>query len=286
MKIRSILLLAAAIALVAIFSYYIGGSMQGRHSNQQVIRTPVIEAVPSVPAPNDTVAATCPEQNTMPAPRPDISKKIEETEADFERRKQKIEEHYAGRFRVLRENAETAIKKLDYPDNTSSTRFVEQLNNAISANGNVSADGFRTETKETRVVGKPDIAYELKVSQLNKAADDLISEYKLVCEHFERQKACDLSDLEKEKKLALASIRHQASKEPAQPIAPKAPGTVTGILSSDGGPLTIINGNVFSEGQSINGVKVIKINQDSVEFENAGSHWSQKVNEPPSINWP
>lgn len=293
------LLPAVVIALVAIFSYYIGGSMQGRHSDQQSISTPIIEAVYSVPTPKNTVVATCPEQNAIPDSGQDVSQKIEEIETDFEHRKQKIEDRYADVFRQLRENVEIALKKLDYADKTTYAHFIEQLNNttstssgytsmtgSISPYGNVSADGFRTETTETRVVGKPAAAYELKVRQLNKAADDLISEYKLDCEHFERQRACALSDLEKEKKLALVYISNQVSRESVQPIPPKAPGTVTGILSSDGTPLTIINGKVLSEGQSVNGVKVIKINRDSVEFENTSSTWSQKVNEPPSTNWP
>ena len=59
---------------------------------------------------------------------------------------------------------------------------------------------------------------------------------------------------------------------------------VTGILFSEESPLAMINGNVIREGKSINGVKVIKIQQDSVEFENANHRWSQKVNEPASAN--
>ncbi len=296
MKIRSLLFFTVAITFVAAVSYHLGSSMQGKHFDRQSIRTPVIEPVHSVPTPKDTVLATCPEQNTMPAPGPDISKKTAEIEADFVRRKQKTEEYYAERFRTLRENAETALKKLDYPDKTAYAHFIEQLNDAapassvytgmtgrISPDVNASADDFHTETTNTRVIGKSSAAYELKVRQLNKAADDIISEYNLDCGHFERQKACALSDLEKEKKLALTSISY---KESAKPMPPKTPGTVTGIISSNGAPLTIVNGNVFREGQSINGVKVVKINRDSVEFENAGSHWSQKVNEPPSTNWP
>jgi len=299
MKIKSMLLPAVVIALVAIFSYYIGGSMQGRHFDQQSIHTPITETEHSEPLQNNAVETTSQEQNAISDPGPDVSQKTEEIEADFERRKQKIEEYYAERFRILRENAEIALKKLDYADKTAYAHFIEQLNNKTSTSsgytsmtgrispcGNVSADGFYTGTTKTRVVGKPAAAYELKVCQLNKAAEDLISEYKLDCEHFERQRACALSDLEKEKKLALASISYQVSRESVQPIPPKAFGTVTGILSSDGAPLTIINGKVLSEGQSINGVKVIKISRDSVEFENAGSHWSQKVNDPPSTNWP
>ena len=59
---------------------------------------------------------------------------------------------------------------------------------------------------------------------------------------------------------------------------------VTGILFSEESPLAVINGNVIGEGKSVNGVKVIKIHQDYVEFENANHRWSQKVTEPASAN--
>jgi hypothetical protein len=61
---------------------------------------------------------------------------------------------------------------------------------------------------------------------------------------------------------------------------------VTCILLNGESPLTIIDGEVFREGQSIRNVKVVKINQDSVEFETDGIRWSQKVNEQPSSFWP
>jgi hypothetical protein len=71
-----------------------------------------------------------------------------------------------------------------------------------------------------------------------------------------------------------------------RPIPPKAQGMVTGILYSDVKPLAIIDGDVHSEGVSIRGVRVVKIRQDSVEFEKEGISWSQGVNGSPSANWP
>jgi hypothetical protein len=59
---------------------------------------------------------------------------------------------------------------------------------------------------------------------------------------------------------------------------------VTGILFSEESPSAVINGNIIGEGKSVNGVKVIKIHQDYVEFENANHRWSQKVTKPASAN--
>ncbi len=59
-------------------------------------------------------------------------------------------------------------------------------------------------------------------------------------------------------------------------------GIVTAIMYVDGAPLATVDGVILREGQSIHQVKVVKINQDSVEFEYKGTRWSQQVNEPSS----
>jgi hypothetical protein len=299
MKIKSILFPAAVVTIVAAFSYYIGGSMRGRNSERQSIPLPITEIGYSVPTQKDTVEVTGQTQNTIVGSGSDVTKKTEEVEADFERRKQKIEDYYATVFRQLRENVDMALRRIDAADKTAYAHFTEQINNTeststgytrvtgrVSPYGTVSADGLHVGTTKTRVEGNPSGNYELKVRQLNKAANDIVSEYKLDLDHYQRQKACALSDLEKEKKFALAAVYNQQASESVQPIPPKARGTVTGILSSDGAPLIIINGKVLSEGQSENGVKVMKIHPDYVEFEKSGSRWRQKVNEPPTNNWP
>ena len=56
-------------------------------------------------------------------------------------------------------------------------------------------------------------------------------------------------------------------------------GIVTAIMYVDGTSLAVVNGVILREGQSIRQVKVVKINPDSVEFEYAGTRWSQKVNQ-------
>jgi hypothetical protein len=299
MKIKSLLFPAVAITLVAAVSYHIGSSKQGANSDQQSIPA-ADEPEHSAPSEINTVEAMSREKVVEPVISPTVSKEIE---ADFEQRKQKIENYYANVFRRLRENVEISLRRLDFADKAAYAHFIEQLNNTTSKStgytsvtgcitpyGTVTADGLHIGTTKTRVEGKPASDYELKVRELNKAADDLISEYRLDCDHFQRRRACDLSDLEKEKERTLAALHNYGTtipeESPIQPVPPKAKGTVTGILYCDERPRTFINDEVLREGQSTNGVKVIKINQDSVELEYAGTHWTQKVNDPPSTNWP
>ncbi|HOK94852.1 MAG TPA: hypothetical protein P5175_01160 [Anaerohalosphaeraceae bacterium] len=53
--------------------------------------------------------------------------------------------------------------------------------------------------------------------------------------------------------------------------------TVRGILFSQHKPSAIVNGQVVTEGQTINGVTVVRISRDTVEFEANGKRWTRSV---------
>jgi len=52
---------------------------------------------------------------------------------------------------------------------------------------------------------------------------------------------------------------------------------VKGIVYSEDKPSAIINGKIVHQGEEVSGVKVVKINQDSVELEINGKSWTEKV---------
>ena len=62
-------------------------------------------------------------------------------------------------------------------------------------------------------------------------------------------------------------------------------GVVAGIIYSQDKPVVFINGTVTHPGESIQGVKVVRINKDSVEFEKSGTAWTQKVGEKQEAQW-
>jgi type II secretory pathway component PulC len=55
------------------------------------------------------------------------------------------------------------------------------------------------------------------------------------------------------------------------------PMLVKGIVFSKNNPTAIIDSRVVAQGESIDGVKVVTINKDSVEFEKDGKRWVQQV---------
>jgi hypothetical protein len=53
--------------------------------------------------------------------------------------------------------------------------------------------------------------------------------------------------------------------------------TVTGIVFSSENPSAIISGKIVSEGEKIQGITIVKINKETVEFEKDGKTWTQPV---------
>jgi hypothetical protein len=65
---------------------------------------------------------------------------------------------------------------------------------------------------------------------------------------------------------------------------PAPPGLILAIAYSDK-PAVLIGKELLSEGDTIQGVKVIKIDRDIVEFEKNGRRWTQQAGETPPAYW-
>ena len=62
-------------------------------------------------------------------------------------------------------------------------------------------------------------------------------------------------------------------------------GVVGGILYEKDNPSAIIDGKILKEGETIHGVKVIKIYEDKAEFEKNSQRWMQKAGETADTFW-
>jgi hypothetical protein len=71
---------------------------------------------------------------------------------------------------------------------------------------------------------------------------------------------------------------------PARELSPY--GVVTGIMYAEEKSSITINGKVIHEEETIDGVKVVKIYRDKVEFEENGNRWTQRVRQQPNHAWP
>jgi hypothetical protein len=82
------------------------------------------------------------------------------------------------------------------------------------------------------------------------------------------------------------------AKKPGATFSPPSPATVVvmdtavnGILYSDDNPTALIGHQVVHEGDAVDGVSVIKVHKDKVEFANNGRRWTQAVGETPKTYW-
>lgn len=69
-------------------------------------------------------------------------------------------------------------------------------------------------------------------------------------------------------------------------VAPPEPRVVTGITYAEEDPSAVVGYDIVHEGDTIRGVKVVKIYRDKVEFEKDDKRWTQEVREKPNRAWP
>lgn len=62
-------------------------------------------------------------------------------------------------------------------------------------------------------------------------------------------------------------------------------GVVTAIVYNDENPSAVIDSRLVHQGDIINGVKVVGIYRDRVEFDRNGTRWTQKIRERPAKDW-
>jgi len=67
--------------------------------------------------------------------------------------------------------------------------------------------------------------------------------------------------------------------------ASPTPGLVTAILYTIGGSSVVIDDEILYEGDTIYGVSITRINQDTVEFAKGAHRWTQQINQTPPPVW-
>jgi hypothetical protein len=72
---------------------------------------------------------------------------------------------------------------------------------------------------------------------------------------------------------------------PSPPMVVVMDTTVTGILYSEDNPTALIGHQIVHEGDAVDGVSVIKIHKNKVEFAKNGRRWTQAVGGTPKTYW-
>jgi len=84
----------------------------------------------------------------------------------------------------------------------------------------------------------------------------------------------------------LPELRDKLRNDVLNPPKPAANGVITGIVYSDDKAAAVVGTKVVYTGDSLGAIKVVKIDNETVEFEKNGKTWIQKVGETPSsLQW-
>ena len=85
--------------------------------------------------------------------------------------------------------------------------------------------------------------------------------------------------------VALPALEKRLKEDALKPKPKATHGEVTGILYSKDRPSAILDSQVVHEGDTIHGVKLIKVYKDKVAFEKNGRKWEQQVRQIPEDYW-
>jgi len=143
---------------------------------------------------------------------------------------------------------------------------------------------FQKEKEETR---KDEFAKEKQAMEKRrreaKAEERDKEAIKLMDESTDRQMALIMKYLE-----MTQNIQRQPSSIGSYPFSSyKTPrqGRISSIVVSEDNHSALIGTKLVREGDIIDGVTVVKIHEDEVEFEKNGKRWAQKVGQQPDPAW-
>ena len=221
----------------------------------------------------------------------------DEIDKYISRLRRRIETSYEYRMLELQQRAESEIRLLDVADKGCFSSLAAQAEVAktvlhVNTYG-YQAPWFRKAKTERTLQLKGDFErLPLVKDELEYSAKRFAVAQTRITERKNRVLAklqCEAIDLEKHKQYALTTGLEALEKRlrenmlAPEPQAP--PRVVTGIVYSEDKPSAIIDRNVVHEGQTVHGVKVVKISRSRVEFEKQGSRWSQSVGGPAGAGW-
>ena len=171
---------------------------------------------------------------------------------------QDVESYYKYRENDLRLRAEDQMRQITQAENARLLQ--EDL---------IRKESFFDDNKflpDGTLLSKEDIA--LSQQRLDDANQNILQDLN-----------ADIAKLESQKKYVL-----EAEFAPRVEVQ-LPPHTVSGIVYSSDKATAALDGIIFSDGDTVKNVRVVKIYKDKVEFARNGNRWTQGVGEPPKDFW-
>jgi hypothetical protein len=214
-----------------------------------------------------------------------IKEKQRQIRSYIDSRAREIERFYDSRAHEIQSRAQIEINRLAVAETTGVVILREWA--ALQAAGTVlEINGFSA--GHTGYYKSPYVRPPHRIELAKNQVERLIVARTKIADAISRAQArleWELARLERQKVYALNVELPQLEQRLSDNLSEPPVGVVTGILYSRDKPTAIVGGAVVHPSQQINGVKIVGIYPDKVEFEQAGRRWQQKVRENPAPQW-
>lgn len=220
---------------------------------------------------NTTVA-----QEQTPQQQKTQNEQLKQIDKYILRQHQQIENYYRVQLIELTHRAKADVRLLEVahkPEYAGLRAWAHVAETVLHINSYENGPyGYFKVTTET-----PPKRFAVALSRIAERKSDILSGLEWEAANLEQQKkyALTVTLVELEKRLKENALR--AKPKPTR-------GLVTGLVYSDK-PSAIIDGEIVHEGDTIHGVKVLKIYRDKVEFVKNSNRWKQKVQQTPEAYW-
>ncbi len=204
---------------------------------------------------------------------------LKEMERYVSQRRREIEGSYMKRILELRLRAAAEIRLLEVaeipkPNWAEIHEWADFAETVLQINGceRESYGPFKatTETSAKRLA--------VALSRIAKRKNDILSRSELEALNLEKQKEYALT-------VELAELEKPLRENAPTPKPKATHGLVAGIVYSPEKPSAVVDHKIVHEGDTIQGVAVVKIYKHKVVFEKNGNEWGQAVRQTPEAYW-
>jgi hypothetical protein len=201
---------------------------------------------------------------------------IKQIENYISQQRQKTEDYYENKLAELELNRDAEIGLLEVVDKGIFSTLAAQAKIAEKVLGIKETHKPKGSIEDT--IDKSPKRFAEVQSRIAEAKNDVLAGYDREAAKLEKQKRYALTvrlpELEEHLKENLSAEKPQLTV-----------GLISSIVYSERKPSAIIGDRITHQQETMQGVKIVRIYRDRVEFEKNGKKWEQKVREPAKAYW-
>lgn len=203
-----------------------------------------------------------------------LKDRLQDIEKYISQSRKRTEDYYASRMKELKLRTEEEIKLFEKIELDALANAAVSVDVLLANRGYIPANYIKN--KNGLMLPKERVA--LAEGRIAEKKKEIMESLKRSAAAVERQKKYALN-------VRLVDLEKRLKEDALRPKPKPTHGVVTGIVYSEDKQLALIDREIVRHGDTVHGVKVVKIHRDNVEFEKNGKVWKQKVRETAESFW-